>query len=157
MNAFIVVDIVKRCAEVGHHERVGGKNGSRSGRGSVNGKEGANCGELAANFFFLNVEETSDVLNHLLMGKGQFIAGGTVWRRRGNNVGGIASTIDGRGGARWDKDGRRQARHRWNSWTVVWCVEGKKLVCMVNTKRAVNWRGFCEVLESQSEVGMRIF
>ena len=67
VNAFIVIDVVKHCAEVGHHEHVRGENRSRSGRGSVNGKEGANCGELAANFFFLNVEETSDVLDHLLV------------------------------------------------------------------------------------------
>jgi len=90
------------------------------------------------------------------VGKGQFITGGTVRRRRSNNVGGIASTVDGRGGARWDEDGRRQARHCWDSWTVVWCVEGKELVCVVNVARAVDWRGFCKVLESQSEVGMRI-
>jgi len=43
-----------------------------------------------------------------------------------------------------------------HSWAVVWYVKGKELVCVVDAKRAVNWRGFCEVLESQSEVGMRI-
>ena len=36
------------------------------------------------------------------------------------------------------------------------CVKGEELVCMVDTKRAVDWRSFCKVLESQSEVGMRI-
>ena len=62
----------------GRHICVRGKHGSGSRRGSVNGKEGMDSGELAADFLFLNVEETSDVLNHLLVGKSQLIAGGTV-------------------------------------------------------------------------------
>ena len=35
-------------------------------------------------------------------------------------------------------------------------MEGEKQVCMVDAKGAVDWRSFCKVLESQSEVGMRI-
>jgi len=100
MNAFIVVDVVKRRAEVGHHERVGGENGSRSRRGSVNGKEGANCGELAADFFFLDVEKVSDVFDHLLVRESHLIIGGAVWRRRGNDIGGVASAVGRRGQAR---------------------------------------------------------
>ena len=69
MNAFIVIDVIKCRARVSHHECVGGENRSRNRRGSVNGKEGADCGELAVDFFFLNVEETSNVLDHLLMGE----------------------------------------------------------------------------------------
>jgi len=93
MDAFVVIDIIKSCAEIGHHEYVGGENRGRSRRGLVNGKEGADCGELVANFFFLDIEESSDVYNHLLVGKCQFIAGGAVWRRRGNNVGGVAGAV----------------------------------------------------------------
>jgi len=52
------------------HECVGGKNGSRNGRGPVNGKEGANGRELAADFLFLDIEESSDMLDHLFMGQG---------------------------------------------------------------------------------------
>jgi len=69
MDAFVVVDVIERHAQMGHHECVGGENGGRSRRGSIDGKERANCGELAADFFFLNVEEAGDVLDHLFMGK----------------------------------------------------------------------------------------
>ena len=62
---------------------------------------------MAMNFFFLNIEESSDVLNHLLMGKGQVAAGRTVWRGRGNEIRGVASDIDRRRQARWDKNGGR--------------------------------------------------
>jgi len=34
------------------------------------------------------------VLNHLLVGKGHLITGRTIWRRRGDKVGGVAGTID---------------------------------------------------------------
>jgi len=51
------------------HECIGGENGGRSGGGSVNGKEGADSGELTANFFFLDVEEASNMLDHLLVGE----------------------------------------------------------------------------------------
>jgi len=54
---------------VGHHKRVGGKNRGRSGQGSIDGEERVNSGELAADFFFLDIEETSDVLDHLFMGE----------------------------------------------------------------------------------------
>ena len=54
---------------------------------------------------------------------------------------------------RRDEDGRGQAGH---CWAVVWCMESKKQVCIINAKGTVNWRDFCEVLESQNEVGMRI-
>ena len=46
--------------------------------------------------------------------------------------------------------------HCWNGRAVVWYVKSKKQVWMVDAKGIVDWRGFCEVLESQSEVGMRI-
>jgi len=62
----------------------------------VNGKKGVDGRELAADFFFLDVEEASDVLNHLLVGESQFIASGAVRRRGGNDVRGAASTV-GRG------------------------------------------------------------
>ena len=104
LNAFIVADVIEHCAEVSHHQHVRSENGGRDGRGSVNWEEGANCGELAADFFFLDVEKMSDVLNHLLVGKGQFITNRAVWRGRSDDVGGVAGTV-GRGrGTRWDKD-----------------------------------------------------
>ena len=52
-----------------HHKCVGGENGGRSGRRSINGKERADSRELAMDFFFLNVEEVGDVLDHLFMGE----------------------------------------------------------------------------------------
>ena len=52
------------------HDHIGGENRGRSGRGSVNGEEGAYSRELAANFFFLNVEEASNMLDHLFVGQG---------------------------------------------------------------------------------------
>ena len=122
MDAFIVVDIIKRRAQVGHHDRIRSENRGRHRRGSIDRKEGVDSGELVADFFFLYIEEASDVLNHLLMGESQFIAGGTVWRRRGNDVGGVASTIGRRGQARWDEDRGGRARHCWNGWAVVWYV-----------------------------------
>ena len=156
MDAFIVVDIVECRAQVSHHEHVRGENRSGSGRGSVNGKEGVDCGELAANFFFLNVEEVGDVMDHLFVRESHFTISQAIRRRRGNNVRGVAGTADRRGRVGWNEDGRGQARHHWDGWTVVWCIEGKKLVCMVDAKGAVDWRGFCEVLKSQIGVGMRI-
>jgi len=107
MDAFVVVDVVERRVEVGHHEYIGGKNRGRSRRGSINRKEGADCGELTANFFFLNVEELSDVYNYLLVGESQIAVGGAVWRRRGDEVGGVASAFDGRRRAGGNEDGRR--------------------------------------------------
>ena len=70
---------------------VGHKYGGRSRRGPVNGKEGVDSGELVADFLFFNIEEASDVLNHLFMGKSQFITGRTVWRGRGDEVRGVAT------------------------------------------------------------------
>ena len=70
------------------------------------GKERADCGELVTDFFFLDIEETSNVLDHLLMGESHFVASGAVWRRGSDNVGGVASTIGRRGGVGWDEDGR---------------------------------------------------
>ena len=58
-----------RIAQVSHHERVRSKNGGRNRWGSVNGKEGVDGGKLAADFFFLNIEEAGDMLDHLLMGE----------------------------------------------------------------------------------------
>jgi len=90
---------------MGQHKRVRCKNRSRSGRGSVNGKEGVNRGELTADFFFLNVEETSDVLNHLLMRESHFAVGRAVRRRGGNEVGGVAGAVDGGRRAGRNEDG----------------------------------------------------
>ena len=84
MDAFIVIDVIERHAKVGHHKCVGGKNRGRNRRGSVDGKEGADCGELVADFFFLDIEESSDVFNHLFVREGQLAVSRTVWRRRGN-------------------------------------------------------------------------
>ena len=106
-DALVVVDIVEYCTGISQHKCVGGKNRGRSGRGSIYGKERMDGGKLAADFLFLNVEETSNMLDHLLMGESQFFAGGTVWGRRGHNIGSTGDTI-GRGQrARWDKDGGR--------------------------------------------------
>ena len=69
MNTFIVVGVVECGARMGHHEHVGGENGGRSGRGSVNGKKGADSGELVVDLFFLNVEEASNMLNYLFVGE----------------------------------------------------------------------------------------
>jgi len=90
------------------------------------------------------------------MGESQFINGGTVRRGGSDKIGGVASAVNGRGRTGRDENGRGGARHCWDGWAVVWCMEGKKGVCMVDAKGAVDWRSFCEVLESQSEVGMRI-
>ena len=121
-NALIVIDVVELSAQ---HECVGGKYSSGSRRGSVNRKEGVDGRELVMDFFFLNVEEASNVLDHLFVGEGHFVTSGTVWGRRGNDVGSVASTV-GRGRrVRWNEDGGGQARHCWNGWTVVWCVEGE--------------------------------
>jgi len=95
MDAFIVVDVVKRCARVSHHKCVGGENRGRNGRGPVNREERANSGELVADFFFLNVEEVGDVFDHLFMGESQFIASGAVRRRGSDDVGGIVHAVHG--------------------------------------------------------------
>ena len=108
---------VGKCG--GRHVCVGGKHGSGSGRGSVNGKEGTDSGELAADFLFLNVEEMSDMLNHLLVGENHLFTGRAIRRRRGHNVGGIVTAIDGGQGAGRNKDGGRRTGHCWNGWTVV--------------------------------------
>jgi len=107
MDAFVIIDVIKCRAKVGHHEYVGGENRGRNRRGLVNGKEGADCGKLVANFFFLDVEELGDVHDHLFMGESQFAVGGTVWRRRGNEIGGVASAVNGRGRSGWNKNGGR--------------------------------------------------
>ena len=136
--------LLKLCSRIGkysggRHVRVGGKYGSGSGRGSVDGKERADSRELVANFFFLDVEEASNVLDHLLMEKSQLITGRAVRRRESDDVGGAANTI-GRGRrAERNENGRRGVRHCWDSWAVVWCVESKEVVCMVNAKGAVDW------------------
>ena len=54
------------------HRGVRGEDSDGSGGRSVNWKEGAVGRELAADFFFLNVEEASNVFDHLLVGKGHF-------------------------------------------------------------------------------------
>ena len=122
MKAFIVVDDVERRDQISHHKCVGGENGGRSRRGSIDGKEGMNSRELASDFLFLDVEEASDVLNHLFMGECHLIASRAVWRRRSHDIGGVASAVGRRGQARWDENGGGQARHCWNGRAVVWYV-----------------------------------
>jgi len=107
MDAFVIVDVIEHRAQVGHHEHVRSEDGSGNRGAPVDGKEGADSGELMSHFFFLNVEETSNVLNHLFMGEGHLVAGGAVWRRRGDDVGGVASTVGRRGRTRWDENGGR--------------------------------------------------
>ena len=50
-------------------------------------------GELAADFFFLNVEKASDVLNHLLMGPSHLRVSGAIRTRRCYDVGSVASIV----------------------------------------------------------------
>jgi len=107
MNAFVVVNVVECRAQLGHHKHVGGKNGGRNGRGSIDGKEGVDSRELVADFFFFDIEETSDMLDHLFMGESHLVAGGAVWRRRSNNVGGVAHAVHGGGRARGNENGGR--------------------------------------------------
>jgi len=106
VDAFVIVDIVELCAHVSHHKCIGSEDGGRNGRGSVNRQERTNCRKLAVDFFFLNVEEAGDVFDHLLVRESHFFTGRTVRRRGGDDVGGVASAMNGRGGAGWDEDGR---------------------------------------------------
>ena len=100
-----------RVEKCGDHCGIGSKDMSRSGRRSIDGKEGVIGGKLAANFFFLDVEEMSNMLDHLLVGESHLRAGRPIGRRRGDNVGCVASTV-GRGqGAGWNEDGGRRAGH----------------------------------------------
>ena len=69
MNALVVIDVVERRAQVGHHDCIGSEDRGRYRRGPIDGKEGVDCRELTADFFFLDVEELSNVYNHLLMGE----------------------------------------------------------------------------------------
>jgi len=64
-GAFIVVNVVELSTQ---HEHVRGKYSSRSRRGSVNWEEGMDSRELVMDLFFLNIEEASNVLDHLLVG-----------------------------------------------------------------------------------------
>jgi len=107
MDAFVIIDVVERCAEMGHHEHVGGEDRSRSGRGLVNREKGANGGELAADFLFLNIEETSDVLDHLLVGESQVTVGGAVRRGRSDKIRGVASAVNRGRRTGWNEDGGR--------------------------------------------------
>jgi len=66
---------------------------------------------LTADFFFLDVEEAGNVFDHLLVGKGQVAVSRTVWRGRGDNVGGVAGAVGGRGQAGWNENGGGRARH----------------------------------------------
>ena len=77
-NALIVVDVIECCTGMSQHKHIGGENRSRSRRGSVNRKERADCGKLVADFFFLDIEEVSNMLDYLLMGESHLIAGRTV-------------------------------------------------------------------------------
>ena len=96
-----LVVLLKFCARVekcgGRHVSVGSKYGCRGRRGPIDGEKRTVGGELMANFFFLNVEEASDMLNHLLMGVSHLRVSRAVRGRRGDDVGSAASTIDGRG------------------------------------------------------------
>jgi len=155
-NALVIVDIIECCTGISQHECVGGKHRGRRRRRSINGKERADSGELVVDFLFLDVEKMSDVLNHLFVGESHLLTGRAIRRRGGDDVRSIADTVGrGRRTGR-DEDGGRGTRHRWDGWAVVWCVESKEVVCIVNTKGAVDWWRCCEVLESQSEEGMRI-
>jgi len=107
VDAFIVIDIIECHTWISCHQRVRSENGGRNGRGCVNGEKGMDCGELMADFFFLDIEEASDVLDHLLMRESHFIVGRTVRRRRGDKVRGVASAVDQGQRAGWDKDGGR--------------------------------------------------
>ena len=69
MDAFIIIDIIECRAQMSHHKCIGGEDRGRSGRGPVDRKEGVDGRELAAYFLFLNVEELSDMYDHLLMGE----------------------------------------------------------------------------------------
>ena len=127
-NALVVVNVIECSTGISQHKRIGGENRSRSGRGSVNGKEGVDCRELVADFFFLNVEKASNVFNHLLMGKSHLVTGRTVRRRRGNNVRGVATAIDRGQGVGRNENGGRGAGHCWDGRAVVRSVKGKKQV-----------------------------
>ena len=105
MSAFVVIDIIKRRAEVGHHKCVRGKNRGGNRRGSINGKEGADSREMMADFSFLNVKKASNVLDHLFVRERQFVASGAIQRRGGYNVRGVASAIHGRRRAGRNEDG----------------------------------------------------
>ena len=123
VGVVVVFEFSPRVGERRDHHSVRGENSNRSRRGSVNGEERAVGRKLVANFFFLNIEELGDMFNHLFMGKGHLQAGWTVRRRRCDNVGGVAGTVDGRGRARWDEDGGRRTRH---CWAIKEVMEGVK-------------------------------
>jgi len=95
-------------------------------REPVNGEEGVDCGELVADFLFLGIEKTSNMLDHLFVGKSQLIASRAVWRRGGDNVGGAVNAVGRERRAGRDEDGGRGAGHHRDGWAVMWCVEGKK-------------------------------
>ena len=69
VRVVVVFEFSSRVGEHGKHVSIGSEDGDWSRRGSVDRKEGAIRGELAADFFFLNVEETSNVFYHLFVGK----------------------------------------------------------------------------------------
>ena len=123
VGVIVVFEFSPRVGERRDYRSVRGENGNGSRRGSVNGEEQVVGRELAANFFFLNIEEAGDVFNHLFMGKSHFQTGWTIRRRGYDNVGGVASAIDGRGQAGWDENGGRRTRH---CWAVKEIVEGVK-------------------------------
>ena len=99
VGVIVVFKFSPRVGKYGDHRCVRGEDIDRSGQGSVNGKERAVSGELVANFF-LNIEETSDMLDHLFMGESHLGASWAVRRRGGNDVRGVASAVDRRGQAR---------------------------------------------------------
>ena len=111
VTTFVVINIIELCAHVSQHECVWSKDRSRSGRGPVNGKKGADCGELAVDFFLFNIEKASNMLNYLFIGESHLFAGRTVRRQGGDDIRGVASTVGGRRQARRNEDGGEGARH----------------------------------------------
>ena len=97
VRVIVVFKFGPGIGEYRDHVSTRGKNGNRSRRGSVNREKQAIGRELAADFFFLDVKEACNVLNHLFVGKSHFRAGWTVGRGRCDDVGGVASTVSGRG------------------------------------------------------------
>ena len=78
---------------------------------------------MAANFFFLNIEKASNVFDHLLVGKSHLRTSWAIRRGRHDDVGGVASAVNGRRQARWDKNGGRRMRHCWAIKEVVEGIE----------------------------------
>jgi len=79
------------------------------------------------------------VFDHLFMRESHLTVGRAVRRGRGDDVGGVAGTVDRRGRARWDENGGRQAGH---GWAVMWNITGKGGGQVVDAKRTVGWKSW---------------